>query len=323
MVAMRTCSRCGGRFGPTAFEDPNVLVCRHCNLRDELLREVRAANRRIDALSSELMSLQEFVTLNVGVPPASTPAAAATASTSPPETQPTTATNDDPATEERAPPPQDEYRLVRNGARSKPRKILPVTVCQNRFQILADGEVEEEDEVRLVGDSMVRGQLTEFCGRAPRSRKRFCIPGGGVDDIVAAIDEVTMSAPTRTTYVIHVGSNDVQHTRSEDLMEKYRKMIQSFKVRTNQLIISGIVPRLGVERRFYNVATSTNRRLKQMCDEEGIGFVNTWDHFYHDEYLFSKDGVHLNQIGAARFGRVLNDAVKDFRTTQRHRGREA
>ena len=159
---------------------------------------------------------------------------------------------------------------------------------------------------------MVRGQLTEFCARAPRTRKRFCIPGGGVDDVTAAVDEVSLLAPPNTTYVIHVGSNDVQRTRSEDLLCRYRQLIRSFKVKSNRIVISGIVPRIGAENRFYNIATSVNRRLANLCREEGIGFVDTWDNFYHDTYLFSGDGVHLNQVGAAQFGRLLHEAVKDF-----------
>ena len=314
---MSCCTKCSGRFGPSVFEDVSVLVCRHCTVREELTREIRSSNRRIEEsnrrieeLSSELHSLREFVALNVGVPPAAAPAI------TPPPSGPTAS---EPTNNDVSPPPQNDFQEVRNGVRPKPRAILPITMCENRFQILTDGEEEEEaDEVRLVGDSIVRGQLTEFCARAPRSRKRFCIPGGGIDDVTKAIGEVTSLAPTNTTYVVHVGTNDVQRTRSEELMTKYRQMIQALKTNSKNIIISGILPRLGVGSRFANIATSTNRRLQELCREEGIGFVNTWDNFYYDNSLFSEDGVHLNQVGAARFGRLLNDAVRDFRSSHPH-----
>ena len=132
-------------------------------------------------------------------------------------------------------------------------------------------------------------------------------------DVAAAVEEVSKLAPPNTTYVIHVGTNDVQRTRSEDLLQKYHRMIRAFKEKSSKVLLSGIVPRFNVENRFYNVATSTNRRLAQICREENIGFIDTWDSFYHDEYLFSRDGVHLNEVGSARLGRLLNDAVKDFR----------
>ena len=74
---------------------------------------------------------------------------------------------------------------------------------------------------------MISGQLAEICARAPKARKRFCIPGGGLHDITEAAEEVTRQAPANTTYVIHVGTNDVQRNRPEELMRKYRKMIKT------------------------------------------------------------------------------------------------
>ena len=79
----------------------------------------------------------------------------------------TTATLPPPSTPARpasnvVPPEVDEgFTLVRRGGKTV-RPIIQPTVCSNRFKIL-----EEEDEPAssfLVGDSMIRQQLTEFCG---------------------------------------------------------------------------------------------------------------------------------------------------------------
>lgn len=267
--------------------------------------ELQAALQKIDALTETVKALQEFATMNVGVTSAPTVSVEAPSVPTAPTTHPTT----------NSVPQQERFSAVRNGARPNPRRIIPITTCQNRFQILSDQNVEDDnEEVRLVGDSMVRGQLTEFCGRAPRTRKRFCIPGGGLDDVIATADEVASQAPDNTTYVIHVGTNDVEKTRSEDLLNKYRQLIRNFKERSGKLILSGIIPRLAAGRRFLNAATSVNRRLATMCREEDIGFVDTWNDFYYDKTLFSEDGIHLNQVGAARFGRLLSEAVKEFRS---------
>lgn len=299
------------------FAAADLQICRFCQHREDQTAKISEANNKIDALTRKLETLQEFVTLNVGVSPSSTVAASTPTST---RTVPTVPTSVETTNAEVAAPTSTDnntFHTVRNNIRLKTRNIIPVTECQNRFQILSDlNDQEETEEVRLVGDSMVRGQLTEFCARSPKTRKRFCIPGGGVDDVVAAVDEVSKMAPANALYVIHVGSNDVQRTRSEELLLKYQKLIKSFKEKSSRIIVSGIIPRLGVEDRFYNVATSTNRCLAEICKKENVGFVNTWDNFYYDDYLFSKDGVHLNQVGAARFGRLLNDAVKDFRKKQ-------
>ena len=332
MVGQLKCTSCSGTFGPTSFEDKNVHVCRFCRLReqgkaeyDQLLRiieqgkeerdqlirtvqqekaernnlgeELKAAKGMIESLTKDLKTLQEFTTANVAVASSSSEATPADAPV--PPSSPSGRSRD--------------FQVVRNNVRPSVRKVMPIN-CQNRFKILSDTLDEEEEEVRLVGDSIIGGQLKEFCARAPNSRKRYCIPGGGVDDVIAAIDKVADLAPPNTTYVIHVGTNDVEQTRSEELIEKYKRLIRTFKDKSSDIVISGIIPRMMATRRFFNIATSINRRLANLCNKEHIGFVDTWDSFYHDRSLFKHDGIHLNQVGAARFGRLLNDAVKEHRS---------
>ncbi|MPC53529.1 hypothetical protein E2C01_047424 [Portunus trituberculatus] len=84
------------------------------------------------------------------------------------------------------------------------------------YQILAEEE-EYVQETRLVRDSIVRGQLSEFCGRASKSRKHLCMPGGRLDEAACG--------SKNSLFVIHAGTNDLENTRSEELMEKYKRMI--------------------------------------------------------------------------------------------------
>ena len=253
--------------------------------------DLQAALGKIDALTTKVETLNEFVSLNIGTHTPPPPA---------------------PDADNVSVPPQEDFQVVKNNVRPR-KRMLPTTICQNRFQILSDTD-DNDEEVRLIGDSIVRGQLTEFVARAPATRRRFCIPGGGVQDVIDSVNEVTDQAPATTTYVIHVGTNDVQRYRSEELLDKYRQMIRAFKVKSSKVILSGIIPRRQAGQRFYSFASSINRRLANLCSEENIGYVNTWDHFYYDASLFSFDGLHLSQVGAARFGRLLDGAVRDFRS---------
>ena len=109
-------------------------------------------------------------------------------------------------------------------------------------------------------DSIVRGQLEEFCGRVPSRRRRYCFPGASLNDITALIDDVTKDASSNTLYVIHAGTNDVQHTRSAELMAKYKEMIQNYKSKSRNIIISGILPRIKADARFYITTFSTNNK---------------------------------------------------------------
>ena len=169
---------------------------------------------------------------------------------------------------------------------------------------------EETDiEIRLVGDSIVRGQLTEFCARKADVRKRYCIPGARVDDVSAAVETVSHGAGANTLYLIHVGTNDVHSTRTEDLLAKYRRAIRRYKVKSNNVIVSGILPRVGTYTDFNDKANNVNTELKEICINEGVAFTNAWHHFYEKPHLFRGDGLHLNPVGSARLGRLLNDAV--------------
>ena len=314
MPALNSCSNCSGRFAAQYFTDFEARpVCRLCDTRSLLEEAVAEGNRRYGELKHSFTLLQEYVRANGGEarPDGQT---ASTSNASLPARPAISASSDAHTDASSSPPEYVSFTQVRNGAKPRRRTHLPTTTCSNRYQILSDtGDDEDTEEIRLVGDSMCRPLLTEFCGRAPRSRRRYCIPGGGVDDVIAAVDAVSSQAPANTTYVIHVGTNDVQRTRSEELLEKYRKMMRTYKEKSNKVVVSGIIPRRQAGSRFYACASSLNRRLENLCKDENVGFVSTWDNFYYDPSLFSGDGLHLSPIGAARFGRLLDDAVRDYR----------
>ena len=178
---------------------------------------------------------------------------------------------------------------------------------------MTDGS-EDEFESRIIGDSIVRGMLSEFCARCPGKRKRFCIPGARLNDITAARDDVTQDGDRNTLYIIHAGTNDIQYSNPDELLAKYKLMIQRFKMKTDRLVISGILPRIHANRAFYGKAYSINNQLKSLCSRENVGFVNMWDNFYNESSLFQDDGLHLNSVGSARLGRLFSDQVALYKS---------
>lgn len=209
-------------------------------------------------------------------------------------------------------PSDDGFTRVRGGALPTPvRRRLHVTTT-NSFSVLNSLQEEDVAEIRLVGDSIVRGQLTEFCGRAPASRKRYCFPGARVEDMTESIEDYTYGATRDTRYIMHIGTNNVLATRSEELLKRYRLLLKKLKTKSSDIILSGILPRNRAGTYFYGKASYINNCLRVMCEEEGVSFVNFWDDFYGQRDLFLQDGIHLNGVGAARFGRLLNNASKFF-----------
>ena len=68
-------------------------------------------------------------------------------------------------------------------------------------------------------------------------------------------------------------------------------MIQKYKTKSENIIISGILPRTKTDARFYNIAFSTNNRLKTPCQQENVEFIDMWNDFYNKHSLFQKDGL--------------------------------
>ncbi len=154
----------------------------------------------------------------------------------------------------------------------------------------------------------MRGQLTEFCGRNRRPRRRYCIPGAKVNDIIEAADCVTERATPDTLYMIYAGTNDVQTTKPDDLVAKYRRVIHKYKEKSQHVLVSGILPRIKPYFGFFKRAHRNNGKLRKMCEDEGMAFTNLCNHFYECENLFRDDGPHLNETGSARLGRLLDGA---------------
>ena len=301
MPSYPRCESCSGSFSPSFFTGSSQ-VCIMCRNKRDMEEKLKQAHDRIDTLTRSLETLQEFVSNNIGLSEGQRTAATAVAS------------------HQRLRPTQQAapFTLVRNGARPLRKKsFLPITTF-NRYTILTDEE-EEEQETRLIGDSIIRGQLEEFCGRARPTRKRLCMPGGRLDDFTEACNEATNGSNNDTFLIVHAGTNDVQSTRSEELMEKYKKMIHAYKNKSRNVMISGILPRMAAPDAFYNKAFSTNNRLKSLCQQGNVEFIDLWNDFYNKPLLFSRDGLHLSDIGSARFGRLMSEKVSCFRQKKQQR----
>ena len=318
------CTNCTGMFARDFFSNPTLSkICRMCKIRTQLEEKVAQQGNTIsekvntikehDDLIKNLIcrmdTLQEFVSNNIGQGSENS-TRLESGSDAVPRTLPSVINNSSSSTPTPTQITRNDFQPVRNGATRKTRTVLPITTY-NSFQVLATEE-EDSHEVRMVGDSIIRGQLSEFCGRAPRSRKRFCIPGGDVDDVCDALDYVTNDMSNESLLLVHVGSNNIPRTRSEELLEKYKKMIDKIKCKTNNILISGVLPRIGAANVFFSRAFSLNNRLESLCRQEGVQFINTWNHFYEQPLMFSGDGLHLNAVGSARFGRLMSEAVHTF-----------
>ena len=83
-------------------------------------------------------------------------------------------------------------------------------------------------------------------------------------------------------------------------------------------MISGILPRLDYGGCYNEKIQFINNNLKSLCRNDGINFVDYFDKFNGMTDLFRPDGVHLNAVGSARLGRLLNSSVSFLGAGERH-----
>ncbi len=138
------------------------------------------------------------------------------------------------------------------------------------------------------------------------------MPGAGIDDVTDLFNQVSEEATNESLFVVHKGTNDARKTRSKNLLDKYRKLIQQYKTKSSKIMISGVLPRIAADNGFYSKPFSLNNPLETLCKEHGIEFVNMWNDFYNKPGLFKEDGLHLSPVGAARFERLLSEAMRKF-----------
>lgn len=57
-------------------------------------------------------------------------------------------------------------------------------------------------------------------------------------------------------------------------------------------------------------ATFINEKLKKLCRDTNVKFLDLWERFFdEEEFLYSNGGTHLNSVGNARLRRILEKGV--------------
>ena len=108
--------------------------------------------------------------------------------------------------------------------------------------------------------------------------------------------------------LVHVGTNNADRDGTTRIVKRYRELVETLKkTRVEQIILSGILPVMGGRgTTFRNCKRmAINGLLEQMCEDEGVGFVDFWGYFVGKEDMFMRDGLHLSGKGAAVFSENL------------------
>jgi len=76
--------------------------------------------------------------------------------------------------------------------------------------------------------------------------------------------------------------------------------------------MSGVLPRERAGGVWMSSALGLNSRLRRMCEESGVGFLDEWSRFYGRRELYAMDGVHFSRMGVIQLSECLEKAVRQY-----------
>ena len=205
---------------------------------------------------------------------------------------------------------KDEWKTVKGGKGRKPKLSAPSAVkTSNRFGLLS----KEETSALLIGDSLTRDQEKYFAAVPKTKRTVKCFPGATNNKISNELEKVKVK-DRKMPIIANVSGNDLflkdkGTGNTEQILHDAGLIINELRVKTENGILIGLLPRKGVSAFSLSKAIGINWRLQDMCVPHGIRFVDPYDFFYGHSELFAKDGVHLNHRGKIVYGDMANQVV--------------
>ena len=157
---------------------------------------------------------------------------------------------------------------------------------------------------------MVRYMDRHMCEGRKGKRIRVCYPGAGVADVEERLDRVVRGSGENTTVLIHVGSNDVSKFHSEELLNRYKKLVLTLRNTRRKGILTGILPCIWRREEWSSRALGINQRVRALCKANDVLFVDLWDDFYGKDVLYRQDGRHLSKQGDIIFARMLEKILR-------------
>ena len=134
-----------------------------------------------------------------------------------------------------------------------------------------------------------------------------CLPGARIEHVTERVENV-LGHGQGGSILVHVGTNNADRGGTTRIVKRYRELVETLKkTRVEQIILSGILPVMrGRGTTFRNCKRmAINALLEQMCEEEGVGFVDLWGYIVGKEGMYMRDGLHLSGKGAAVFSENL------------------
>ena len=136
--------------------------------------------------------------------------------------------------------------------------------------------------------------------------------GTFIGETVQHIEAVAMGKPKKVFFM--VGTNDLGKNGSrnvDDIIENTRIMVERLQKVSpaTEIYIQGILP--SVYNRVLEQLEETNARLKELCEEYGITYVDLWDDLFSltQDNTHTLDGLHMKASGYQIWTKKIQELV--------------
>ena len=113
--------------------------------------------------------------------------------------------------------------------------------------------------------------------------------------------------------IVHIGTNDMQRTGSEVLLDKIRHLIKAAKNSRSgvDMTICSIPNRVDKGGYVFSRSESVNARLGLLCKQEGATHLDLSHVQSQCSFPLARDGVHYSRKGAQLVGTVIGEVANN------------
>ena len=200
--------------------------------------------------------------------------------------------------------------------------LLIISIVFNLIQYSKYDSINNMKNIVFFGDSITEQYKLDKFFHEPYIINKG-VGGDKTEDLLERIEkDVYQYNPSDV--IILVGINDILHDiNDDDILLNIETIVNDIKLNrpAANIFVESIYPinekliNENKEHKVYNKnIKSINKEIKQMCLQNGVTYINVFDSLTDEEgnlkKLYTKEGLHLTNLGYLRVTSVLQEYIK-------------
>ena len=170
---------------------------------------------------------------------------------------------------------------------------------------------QQPTSVTVVGSSIVRG-VAPLVHSDSFNATGFVYPGQTARQINARIRGI----PSSDVTVLAAGTNNIEHQTIDQCKNEISQIIDNVaRKRDKKVVIMGQIPKRLDKPHLNSKIDSVNRHISDEISKRKRWYFMNIDLKTSD---YKKDGLHLNEIGTAKYAREIRHMIRSLKRVGRH-----